>query len=130
MIKIIAVVLAFFVISAHAEDISLCKEGWSKSTSGEYEDSLNLFNKCIESGNLSNSSLARTYRNIGITLKNYGQYGKAIENYNKALSLNPSDPWDDYVNRGNAWSESGNFTKAFEDYDKALEVKPDYNELL
>lgn len=129
VVKSISVIMLVFAISAHAEDISLCKEGWSKSTAGEYEESLNLFNKCIENGDLSNSSLARTYRNIGITQKNYGQYAKAIESYNKALSLNPSDPWDDYVNRGNAWSESGNFTKAFEDYDKALEIKPNYNEV-
>ena len=129
LIKITPLFLIFFIISAHAEDITLCRKAWSKSTSGEYKQSLNFFAKCIEKGKLSNTSLAQTYRNIGITLKKDGQYIKAIENYNKALPLNPSDPWDDYVNRGNAWSELGNFAKAFADYDKALEVKPNYNQV-
>lgn len=119
----------FFITSSHAEDLSLCREAWSKSTSGKHKQSLHLFSKCIEKGNLSHASLARAHRNIGITLKKDGQYIKAIESYNKALSLNPSDPWDDYVNRGNAWSELGNFTNAFADYNKALKAKPNYNQV-
>ncbi len=129
MVKLASLLLILFSIVVHGEDISLCKEGWRKSLSKNYQESLILFKECIKNGNLTRSTLARTYRNIGITLKNNGQYNQAIENYNKALSLKPLDPWDDYINRGNAWSEKGDYTRAFSDYKKALEVKPNYGEV-
>jgi tetratricopeptide (TPR) repeat protein len=125
-------ILAFFsifAIQSHAEDISLCQEGWGLTQSGNHKEAIELFDKCLTTGSLSDSSLARTYRNIGIAKKRDGQLEGAIESYSIALSLNPSDPWDDYVNRGNAWSELGEYKKAFANYEKALELKPNYNEV-
>lgn len=124
----ILVFLSIFSIQSHAEDISLCQEGWELTQSGNHKGAIELLNKCLKTGKLSDSSLARTYRNIGIAKKRDGQFEGAIESYNFALSLNPNDPWDDYVNRGNAWSELGEYEKAFANYDKALELKPNYNE--
>jgi tetratricopeptide (TPR) repeat protein len=123
---IIAVLSSF---SIYAEDISICKQGHSESLKKNYELAHSLFSECIEKGELSPKTLSRTYRNMGINSKNNGKYDEAIEFYNKALSLNPDDPWDDYVNRGNAWSEKGDFEKSFKDYDKALSLKPNYNEV-
>jgi tetratricopeptide (TPR) repeat protein len=125
---LIFVIIIFLANPVFAEDISLCKEGWNATESGFHADAIRLFNKCIEKGNLSKSSLARTYRNLGIASKRNGQFKEAIKNYDLALSLAPDDPWDDYVNRGNAWSELGEYQKAFNDYDKAMELRPNYNE--
>ena len=110
-------------LSLSKENLFLCKEGWDKTESGNYSEAIGLYDKCIESGNLSNSSLARTYRNIGITYSRMKNYKTAIGFYNKALELNPEDPWNDYINMGNAWDYLGNFKKAFEDYDIALQKK-------
>jgi len=111
-----------------AEDISFCRDGWSLTESGNHSKAIDLFNQCIESGKLSNSSLARTYRNIGIASNRMGQHKEAIKSYDKAISLNPYDPWDDYVNRGNARSGLGEYDKAFDDYNIALAIKPNYNQ--
>ncbi len=124
------ILLLFFVISTSvsAEDISLCEEGWRYTELGEHGKAIELFKKCIEVGQLSNSSLSRTYRNIGIASSRSEQYHRAIRNYDKALSHNPDDPWDDYVNRGNAWSSLGEYEKSLLDYERAFKVKPHYNE--
>ena len=127
--KTVIVLLVILMSSpAFAEDISQCKNGWQKTEAGFHSEAIELFNKCIETGELSDSSLARTFRNIGIANKRSGQFEEAIKYYDLALSLNPDDPWDDYVNRGNAWSELGEYKKAFADYNNALKVNPNYGE--
>ena len=109
---------------AAKEDLSLCKQGWSATQSGDHNTAITLYNSCIENGGLSMSSLARTYRNIGIAYRRKGEPRKAVEAYDKALSLKPADSWNDYVNRGNAWSDLGEYEKALHDYDLALASKP------
>lgn len=129
MRRIFIIIAVFLSFSIQAEDISICKKGHFESLKKNYKLAHGLFTECIEKGDLSPKTLSRTYRNMGINSKNNGKYDEAIEFYNKALSLNPDDSWNDYVNRGNAWSEKGYFEKAFKDYDKALVVKPNYNEV-
>lgn len=116
------------VYGQEPEDLSSCKRGWAATESGDYATGIKLFEACIKNGNLSNKSMARTYRNIGIAQKRNGEPRKAIENYDKAIALHPTDVHDDYVNKGNAWSELGDYKKALKEYDLALKSKPDYNE--
>ena len=85
------------------EDLSLCENGWKLLKEKKTDTALKLFNQCIENGNLTQSSLARTYRNIGITYNQTKEYNSAIEYFDKAISLNPDDVFNDYVNRGNSW---------------------------
>lgn len=125
---IVFCVLSTLVNYANAEDISICKEGWQNVEKKEYTLAIDLFEKCINEGNLTQASLARTYRNIGIAYKGSKKYKEAIAYYNKAIKLNTSDPWNDYVNRGNAWDELGDAKKALLDYSEALKLKPSYGE--
>ena len=124
----ILVLLSALSSQSYAEDISLCKKGWSLTQSGNHKEAIQLFNECIKVGKLSDASLSRTYRNIGIANRRDGKFIDAIKSYDEALSLTPDDPWSDYVNSGNSWSELGNYKKEFSDYKKALELKPNYNE--
>jgi tetratricopeptide (TPR) repeat protein len=125
---ITGMILLICTFSSSAEDISLCKQGWAKTESGKHKEAITLFESCITKGALSNSSKARTYRNIGIANERSGQFTLAIASYDKALSFTPSDSWNDYVNRGNSWSELGDYDKAVADYQRALKVNPNEGE--
>lgn len=121
--------ILFLVISIHAEDLSLCKQAWGQTQLKNYDSALVLFNKCIQKGNLTDKSLAQTYRNIGITYSQNGNYHKAINYYNKAIKYNFQDNFYNYTNRANALSNLGKYMEAIEDYDKALKLNPQYAEI-
>lgn len=110
------------------EDLSSCKRGWSATEAGDHATAIKLFETCIKDGNLSIKSQSRTYRNLGIAHRRNSEPRRAIEDFDKALALKPTDPWNDYVNRGNAWSDLGEYENALSDYELAFQVKPDYNE--
>lgn len=116
--------ILLLVISIHAEDLSLCKKAWNQTESKNFDSALALFNECIQKGNLTKKSLAQTYRNIGITYSQNGNYHKAINYYNKAIKYNFQDNFYNYTNRGNAWSNLGKYMKALEDYESALKLSP------
>ena len=124
--KFIGYILFMYISIAivNAEDISLCKKAWQYKVSKSYDKAFEYFNKCIEKGNLSKASLARTYRNIGITYHAKHNNVKAIEYYTKAIKLNPRDIEKDYVNRANAWDDEGKYKKALSDYNMSLQITP------
>lgn len=113
----------------HAEDLTLCRQGWAATEAGDHEEAIELFQSCIQKGGLSTASLARTYRNIGIAYRRGHQPDKAIEAFNRAIALHPGDVADDYLNRGNAHDEAGRFEQALADYDRALKLKPGHGEV-
>ena len=53
------------------------------------------------------------------------QFDAAINNYKKALKINPDYP-DAYNNMGNALKDKGDLEAAIESYKQALKIKPDY----
>ena len=50
-----------------------------------------------------------------------GQYQRAIQDYDKAIRLNPKYA-DAYNNRGAAYSGLGQYQRAMQDYDKAIQM--------
>lgn len=131
--RLTLIALMGFVISMTAqsqENTSSCDQGWSSYQSGQYDQALSLYESCMKTGNLSQVSLAKTYRYIGMVYNAKKDAARAITSYNQALALNPIDSWNDYVNRGNAWSAAGDYEKALADYEAALQVKPNYNNAL
>jgi hypothetical protein len=67
------------------------------------------------------------YNSRGIAYKNLGNYRQAIEDYDRAIEINPGFA-EGYSNRGNAYNEFGNYRQAIEDYGRAIEIKPDFAE--
>jgi len=120
--------VAWFPLSAFAEDLTACRKGWDFTQSGDYPNALAQYEACIKNGGLSPASLARTYRNIGITQRRVGKPLEAVASYDKAINLKPSDMVDDYINRGNAYDEANRFDEALLDYAKALQISPGYGE--
>ena len=74
---------------------------------------------------LSQAELALQQGNFLMTLK---QIDKAIENYSRAIKLNPNYT-DAYKNRGIAYREKGKYNRAITDFSTAIDLKPDDAEI-
>ncbi|MBE7637341.1 tetratricopeptide repeat protein [Sneathiella sp. P13V-1] len=110
--------------SQKEENLADCIKGWSLNQRGQYTNALNLYDRCIEYGNLTEGNLSRTYRNIGIAYRGLKEYEKSIDYFNKSMSFKPYDKQNDYINRGNSWSDLKQYQKALNDYSMALEIAP------
>lgn len=75
---------------------------------------------------LSRSDLI-TFNRLGIVLKKQGKWQKAIEHYEKALTIAPNDEAL-YYNIGLAYQEGGNNQAAVKHFDKALRINPGLHE--
>ena len=67
--------------------------------------------------------LAIAYVNRGSAYGEKGHYDRAIEDFNKAISINPNYAGA-YNNRGNAYYKKGQYDRAIEDYNKAIALDP------
>jgi Tfp pilus assembly protein PilF len=63
------------------------------------------------------------YTNLGSVYQKMGQLDKAMENYDKAITLDPND-YLAYNNRGAIFAKVGQFDKAIESYNKAVISNP------
>ena len=125
--RALALLLSFWLArSATAEDLALCREAWELSESDEHDRALELYGQCVRNGDLSPASVAWAERNTGVLLFNRKEPVLAAEAFGRALAASPKDPWQDYVNRGNAWLEAAQPRKALADFDQALALKPGY----
>ena len=57
--------------------------------------------------------------------KSLRKYKRAIEDFNKSISINPNDAVV-YFNRGNAYKNLRKHQQAIENYNKAISIKPKY----
>ena len=64
------------------------------------------------------------YNNRGVTYVVKGDHDQAIQDYGKAIALNP-DNAEPYCNRGIAYRKKGDHDQAIQDFDKAIALKPD-----
>ena len=79
--------------------------------------------QAIEKGGLSDENLAITYSNRGNSFFDLGNLERAIEDYNKALQLNPDDTVT-LSNRGAAYIVLKRYDEALEDFTRASALEP------
>jgi tetratricopeptide (TPR) repeat protein len=65
------------------------------------------------------------YHVLGLLEADSENYAQAIENYQKAIQLNPEYA-DAYYNLGNALYRQGQLEQAIENYQKAIQLNPEY----
>jgi tetratricopeptide (TPR) repeat protein len=67
--------------------------------------------------------------NLGFALAHKGWFDEAIENFRKAIQLNPNYTAA-LINLGNALAAKGRFDEAIENYRKAIQINPNYTAAL
>ena len=108
---------------------TLINEGITFGTIREYDLSISYFElaeKISEDDKIKEAAreqLAVIYYNRGLAYARSNQYEEAINDFNKALELDPKYAGA-YNNRGNVYHELKQYKKAIEDYNKALELNP------
>ena len=109
----------------------LINEGTSLGIIKEYDLSISCFElagKFAEDEGIkkeARENLAVTYNNRGVAYHELKQYERAIEDFSKAIELNPNLA-DGYYNRGFTYHELKQYERAIEDYNKAIELNPKY----
>ena len=79
----------------------------------------------LKNENPNEELTAVEYYNRGLEYKNLGKYQLAIDNFSRAIKINP-DYLDAYNDRGIAYKNLGNYQLAIDDYTRAIQINPDY----
>lgn len=111
-----------------AENAGFCHTGQSVAKFGKHDAAILLFTKCIDEGELTDASLATAYRSRGISHRKLGNNDAAIEDFSAAINLKAPDAWDDFLYRGNTYTENSAFDKAMADYAEAFRLRPEYHQ--
>ncbi len=94
---------------------------------GEVDKAKESFEKLSEVDSLYDKDNKHLFNEYGIELRRGEMYDLAIENYNKALSIDQDDEALHY-NIGRAYYEDGQSDKAIESLQKAMSLAPDFKE--
>lgn len=103
--------------SAGRQCYEAARDGQSSATALEPCD------RALAQGDLTSDERVATYVNRGIVLTNARRYGAAIEDFDRAMAMKPSEP-ESYLNKGSALLRSGaSADEAKALFNKALEHK-------
>jgi len=79
--------------------------------------------RAIESGLFKGSRLARIYAGRGTRLTEKGDYDRAVQDFDQAISLDPENAaW--LIRRANAYLGKTDYDRAIQDYDRAITLDP------
>ena len=101
-------------------DLQLAREDWEKALELGDKNAAELLK---QSADLSFQKKNENIDFKSIADKKYtaGDFSGAIDNYSKALKINPSNV-NAYISRGNCKDNNGDLQGAIEDYNKSLEI--------
>lgn len=102
-------------------------KGKAHMSLGEVDKARETFESMSKLDNLYDKENKHIFNEYGIELRRAQLYDLAIDNYNKALEIDPNDEAL-YFNMARALNESGNTQAAVENLQKALKLKPDFAE--
>jgi tetratricopeptide (TPR) repeat protein len=86
---------------------------------GRYDDSIRMFNEVIKAH--VDPDLDAVYNNLGLCYFRKDDYRRALEQYGRAITINPSFA-DAYFNRGEAFYKLGKIRKTVADLGKACDL--------
>jgi tetratricopeptide (TPR) repeat protein len=91
---------------------------------GVWKDNVRLWTYVIEK---QPAGVPQAHNNLGLTFNDMGRVDKALEEFEKALAVDPGF-YEAYNNRGGALHKMGRPDKAIEDFDRAIVLNPQYAE--
>ena len=94
---------------------------------GEVDKAKESFEKMSQIDDLYDADNKHLFNEYGIELRRGELYKMAIENYRKAISIDPKDEVL-YFNMARALSEKGETAEAIQNLEKAISLKPDFIE--
>ena len=94
---------------------------WKKDKFNKPDEAVTLLGKVIQ----QHPDFAPAYNNRGNAYRDMRQYAKAIQDYNRAISLDPKFA-KAFNNRGNVYFDQKNYQMAIRDYNQSVSVDPDY----
>ncbi|MDJ0626238.1 MAG: tetratricopeptide repeat protein [Candidatus Caenarcaniphilales bacterium] len=106
--------------NALAKSESFFNQGIDKFNERNFNEAISFFSQAIE----INPQYANAYLSRGIAYRKLQNNLAAIEDYSKAIELEPSA--SAYLNRGVARSRINDSNGALIDYSKAIDMQPDY----
>lgn len=117
-----ATLLATVAVMSNAVVLAQTSKEWSQCSGGEGPIADVVISGCsaiIQAGQDSPKRLARAFNNRGVAYKFKGEYDRALEDYDRAILLNPGYA-NAYNNRGVIYRLRGEYDRAIKDYDEAI----------
>jgi hypothetical protein len=99
------------------------QETWKQCTSNDPERSIAGCSALIQSGQETDTNLAKAFDGRGLAYARKHDFDHAILDYDQALSLDPRSGTA-YYNRGVAYEFKGDYDRAFPDLDQAVRLTP------
>jgi tetratricopeptide (TPR) repeat protein len=98
---------------------------WSRCVGREGTVIDNIIEGCtavIQASKDPPQKLATAFDNRGVAYRRKGEYDRALQDYDQAISLNPGSAYP-YNNRGIIYRIKGDYDRAISDYDEAIWLK-------
>ena len=121
--KAAVAVLALGASSAAAEDLTFCRQALDAQDRSEDAHVVVLLGRCIETGDLRRTSLARAHFLRANAHRRLQANAEAIADYGTAIRINP-DYKDAYFHRGSLLIGVGAFAQAVSAFTEVLRLDP------
>jgi tetratricopeptide (TPR) repeat protein len=132
LLILVGILAALAAAPARADSLAEVRAGNAAFAEGRYEPAIEAYTRAILAGDLEPEALAVTFNNRGVAYGELGDYDRAIQDYNQALTLRPGDRTSiknlriGYARRASAHANLGEQDQALADYSKAIELEPQH----
>jgi tetratricopeptide (TPR) repeat protein len=119
--EILGIKLSSYLKDKSFKDFEWFVKGREAYEKGYYQNSIKYYTNFIEAYPFYDAA----YNNRGLAKKNSKDFSGAIQDFNKAIQINPNSI-NAYYNLGNAHLLLKDFSGAIQDFDKAIEINPKF----
>ena len=123
--KTTAVISVSAILLTGRADAQSLDENRERCTNATPDIAILACTAIIGSGQMAAEDLAGAFNNLGVAYAGRRESDRAIENYDRALRLNPNNAAA-FNNRGVAYLDKREYDRAIQDFDQAIKLDPNY----